>query len=220
MVPRNLTYLLAEEIESFFRVTKLPRDRALFSLMLFQGIKGGEIGMLRLSDWNDEDEFLFVRRGKNGVSGTCCLRSQSLRALRAWLRLRGRRPGPLFPGRQSRSGAGISRNQIDRLFREYCAAARIPREKAHLQVLRTSCGVHLAAAGHGSWIILERMGYRNIASTEAFRSFAAFPANYDSLKNWGRSIAKAALRRYTESDAIGTGKPSASAGNARTPPDG
>jgi integrase len=195
MVPRNLTYLLPEEIESLFHVIKSPRDRAVFSLMLYWGVRARELGMLRLSDWNARDRFLFVRRGKNGTY-TYSLRSRAARTLRAWIKIRGRAPGRLF-------GAGISRHHLDRLFREYCAAARIPPQKAHLQVLRTSCGVHLAAAGHGSWTILERMGYRSIVSTEAFRSFAAFPEEYDSLWNWGR------LRRYTaESDAIGTGKPS------------
>jgi hypothetical protein len=65
-----MTYLLLEEIESLFRVIKFPRDRAAFSLMLFQGIRASELGMLRLSDWNDDDEVLFVRRGEQGISNT------------------------------------------------------------------------------------------------------------------------------------------------------
>jgi integrase len=183
-----MTYLLLNEIDSLFRVIKSPRDRAAFTLMLFRGLRASELGMLKLSDWNDDDRFLFVRRGKNGISGTFRVMSREARAVRAWLLIRGNRPGPLFPTRRARaSGPGISRNHLDRLFREYCAFARIPPQKAHLQVLKNSCGVHLAAAGHGSLIIQERLGYRSIASTEAFRRFASFPEDYDSLRNWGRS---------------------------------
>jgi integrase len=190
-----MTYLLLEEIESLFRVIKSPRDRAAFSLMLYRGLRASELGMLRLSDWND-DGFLFVRRGKNGISGTYRLRSREARALRAWLRIRGKRPGPLFPTRQARAtGAGISRNHLDRLFREYCALADLDKSKAHLQVLKNSCGVHLAAAGHGSWIIRDHLGYRHVASTEPYRRFSSFPENYDSLRRWGSEFTTAKIRR-------------------------
>jgi integrase len=174
-----MTYLLHEEIESLFRSIKSPRDRAVFSLMLYWAVRPREIGRLRLSDWNDRDGFLYVHRGKNSIC-TYSLRSRAARTLRAWLKIRGRAPGKLF-------GAGVSRNQLDQLFREYCAVARIPVQKAQLRVLRTSCGVHLAGAGYGSWTIQERLGYRSIASTEIFRRFSSFPERYDNLRNWGRS---------------------------------
>ena len=69
--------------------------------------------MLQLSDFNEKEGLLHVRREKGSISQDYQILPVELTALRAWLKIRGRDPGPLFPSRQKRAGGlGIHRNQL------------------------------------------------------------------------------------------------------------
>src|SRR5262249_9882397 len=116
-------YLTPSEVDALFRVIKAPRDRAIFRLMYHRGLRASEPAKLQMNDWNDRDGMLYVRRGKNSMERDYRLTAVEVNALRAWLRIRGRGPGPLFASQKgARSGGlGIHRNQLDRLFRSYCA---------------------------------------------------------------------------------------------------
>ena len=166
-------YLTKAEVAALFRVIRAPRDRAIFRLVYHRGLRSSEPGLLQMSDWNERDGLLHVRRGKNSISRDHRLCTDEARALRAWLKLRGRDPGPLFPSRQHRANSlGIHRNQLDRLFRRYCRAAGIRPEKAHMHSLKHSCGTHLAENGNSAEEIQDWLGHRAASSTQIYMHFS------------------------------------------------
>src|SRR5262245_41430165 len=83
---------------------------------------------------------LHVKRLKGSLSGSFPLSPAEVRALRAWLKVRGDKPGPLFPSRHNRP---ISRQMLDVRMREYGAAACIPLWLRHFHTLKHSIGTHL-----------------------------------------------------------------------------
>ncbi len=141
-------YLTQTEIHKLFSVITSPRDRAIFRIVYHRGLRAHEAGLLQLSDWNERDGMLYVRRGKGSISRDYRITPAEATALRAWLKIRGRDPGPLFPSRQLREGGlGIHRSQLDRLYRGYCAKAGIRPEKAHLHAVKHSSGTGLSERG-------------------------------------------------------------------------
>jgi integrase len=61
-------YLTPAEINALFAAIKTPRERAVFRIVYHRGLRAHEPGLLQLSDWNERDGLLFIRRGKNSIS--------------------------------------------------------------------------------------------------------------------------------------------------------
>jgi site-specific recombinase XerD len=99
-------------------------------------------------------------KGSNG--GEYSLTHAEKVALGVWLRVRGDAPGPLFPSRQKR---GIGRKQLDSLMKSYCQLAHIDRSKAHMHVLKHSCGTHLSASDPDIVAIQDHLGHKQISNT-------------------------------------------------------
>lgn len=180
-------YLTQTEVHALFNVIDSVRDRAIFRIVYQRGLRSHEPGIMKLSDWNARDGLLHVRRGKNSISRDYRLTPIEATALRAWLKVRGDAPGPLFPSRQIRAGGlGIHRNQLDRLFRRYCAAAGIRPEKAHMHALKHSCGTHLAERGNSADTIQDWLGHRAISSTQVYMHFSQRRRDdaYERNKDW------------------------------------
>ncbi len=130
--------------------------------------------MLQMTDLNEKEGLLHVRREKGGVSQEYQILPVEAAALRAYLKIRGREPGLLFPSRQKRAGGlGIHRNQLDRLFRRYCALARVRSEKRHLHIWRHSSATHLRDRGNDAAVIQDWMGHRSMAAQARYVHFGA-----------------------------------------------
>lgn len=157
-----IQYLEEDEIERLFRAVKDPRDKAILRVAYHRGLRASEIGRLDLSDYRVKDDRLQVNRLKGSASGEYHLCGNEVRALKAWLKVRGTSPGPLFP---SRTGKGISRQMLDVLIRRYGAAAGLPREKCHMHALKHSCGTHLLNRGESIEDVQDHLGHRNIQNT-------------------------------------------------------
>ena len=166
-------YLNPDELERLFRAITDTRDRAIFRLAYHRGLRAREVGRIQLADWRPQAGRLFVRRLKGSVSAEHRLTEAEERALRSWMRVRGKAAGPLFPGYK---GRGVGRAQMHVLMREYCAAAGIPLEKAHFHSLKHSCAVELLARGEGVIDVQDHLGHTDIRSTMV----------YAKLRNAGR----------------------------------
>ena len=185
---KDSKYLEPEEIDALFGVIKKPRDRAIFRVAYHRGLRASEVGMLQLSDFNERIGKLFVHRLKGSDSASQKLLSVELTALRAWVKERGPRPGPLFPSQMGvRVGKlGIHRNRLDQLMKTYCALAGIPGAKAHMHALKHSCGTHLAEMGQSAHFIQDHLGHINSKSTDVYMNFTQRMRDegYDRIKNW------------------------------------
>jgi integrase len=166
----TVKYLSEEQLDAFFRVIEDARDVAMFRLIYHRGLRASEIGRLQLSDWNrDRDRLRFARlKGSNG--GEYHLTSREVRVLRAWLKVRGVEPGPLFP---SRNGEGISRRRVHFLMSHYGKKAGLPPDLCHPHALKHSCATHLLNRGESIEDVQDHLGHANIQSTMHYAKFSA-----------------------------------------------
>ena len=155
-------YLTAHELESFFGAITDKRDEAMFRLMYCKALRASEVGRLNLADWNDRDRVLFIHRLKGSRSAPFPMHDRELRALRAWLKVRGSAPGPIFPSRNRRP---ISRIRIFELMRRYCQLAGIDLRKAHPHAMKHSRGTHLLEETGKVHVVQDALGHKNIANT-------------------------------------------------------
>ena len=91
-------YLTEDERRALMAVIMVPRDRALFRLAMNHGLRASEPGLIEVEDWNRRTNRMYLRRLKGSISQDYLLTSEELRALRSWIRVRGKVPGPWFPG--------------------------------------------------------------------------------------------------------------------------
>jgi len=162
-------HLTKSELSKLFGVIKDPRDRAIFTVAYWRGLRASEVGRMRVDAFKRAEGRLQVARVKKSMTGVFLLSPIELRALRAWLRIRGDKPGPMFP---SRKGRGISRQMLDVLMRRYGAAADLPAHKRHFHVLKHSIATHLVERGVEVLQIKSWLGHRSINSTLQYTHLA------------------------------------------------
>jgi integrase/recombinase XerD len=183
-----IPYLTVPEQQRLFKAIESVRDRAMFRVLYHHGLRGGEIGKLQMSDYRagsrlDLDR-LYIHRLKGSISGECTMITAAALALRAWIRQRGYRPGPLFPSRQ---GTPITRRRLGQLMEKYCLAAGIPREKSHPHVLKHSCATHLVSDKKESIMDVQKhLGHADIKSTMIYADLTgeANEARAKRLRDW------------------------------------
>src|SRR5580704_6632461 len=95
-------YLTEEELKRFLKGIESTRDRAIFTVFYWRGLRAAEPGQLKLSDWDRKAQRLFVHRGKGSVSGQALLSPAQSRTLEAWIRVRGVDCSRHFLNNQSR----------------------------------------------------------------------------------------------------------------------
>ncbi len=158
----EIQYLTEQEVERLFSVIRDPRDLAMFRVAYHRGLRAREIGLLQLADFDPRSDRLTVRRLKGSRGGQYHLTKNEVKAIRAWLRIRGGAPGPLFP---SRVGKPISQQMLDVLMKRYGEAAGIPPEKRHVHVLKHSAATHLLNRGEPIEDVQDHLGHVNIQNT-------------------------------------------------------
>jgi type 1 fimbriae regulatory protein FimB len=179
----TIKYLNESEVSRLFSVIKSPRDTAIFRLAYHRGLRATEVGMIQMSDLRMRDERIRFERLKGSTGGEYHLCSSEIRALRAWLKVRGNEPGTLFP---SRLGKPISQQMLDVLMKRYCKAAGISRQLAHFHTLKHSCATSLMSRGESLDEVRDHLGHRSIKSTEVYAQFtsARRQARDKRLRDW------------------------------------
>ena len=168
----------AKLMDAIKGATHEVRDRCLVLLMYRHGLRVSEACGLKLSQVDLYDGVLHVQRLKGGLSTTHPLRSDEMKALRAWLAVRGRMaPGcdALFV---SNRRMPINRRTVWVALRGYGEKAGLLVE-AHPHMLRHACGYALADRGADTRLIQDYLGHRNIQHT--VRYTATNPARFEKL---------------------------------------
>lgn len=140
--------------------------------------------MLALRDYRPEAGRLYVHRLKRSRSGEYPLTLAEQAALRAWLRVRGTKPGPLFTSRQQ---GAICGRQLSRLLKQYCQKAGLAPELAHMHVLKHSCVTHVADLLDGDVLaVQDHVGHADVRSTMVYLKFRRREQVAGKLEGWGQ----------------------------------
>lgn len=164
-------YLTQIEVERLIAATKgsrnEARDRCLLLLMFRHGLRVSEACGLQLSQVDTESRVLHVARLKKGLSTTQPLRTEEVRAVKAWLVERKRMKPETDAFFVSERLSQLNRRTAWSAIRRYGELAGLPLE-AHPHMLRHACGYALADQGADTRLIQDYLGHRNIQHTVCY----------------------------------------------------
>jgi len=164
--------LSAGEIRALFAVCAADRspagarDAAVFALLYGAGLRRQEIVQLDVDDFDDESGAVKVRVGKGRKDRVAYSFNGSLRAMRAWLDVRGSEPGPLFVP-VLKGGDLVVRRMIPhavyKLVQKRAQQARVKAFSPH--DLRRSFVSELLDAGADIATVQRLAGHANVQTT-------------------------------------------------------
>lgn len=160
-----MNYLTEQEWKRFVKAIESPRDKAMFTIAYWRGLRASELGMIEMDDLDMAKRRIRIERLKNSYGGEYQLSPDEVSALKAWLRVRGREAGSLFT---SRNGGSVARGQVFNLFQKYAALAELPADKRHPHVLKHSIATHLLDRGLDIIDVKDWLGHRAIKNTTIY----------------------------------------------------
>jgi len=175
-------HLVAIEVDRLITATKgsrnSARDRCLLLLMYRHGLRVSEACGLKLSQVDTESRVLHVTRLKKGLSTTHPLRSDELKAIKAWLAIRAKMKLETDAFFVSERRTVLSRKTTWHAIRAYgeLAGLAVP---SHPHMLRHACGFSLADQGADTRLIQDYLGHKNIQHTVIYT--ATNPARFERL---------------------------------------
>ena len=176
---KHLTQL---EVERLIEATKdgrhEARDRCLLLLMFRHGLRVSEACGMSLSQVDVESRVLHVFRLKQGLSTTHPLRTDELKAIKSWLKVRAQMNPSNDAFFVSERLNPLNRRTAWDAIRRYGEKANLPLA-AHPHMLRHACGYELANQGADTRLIQDYLGHRNIQHTVQYT--AANPARFERL---------------------------------------
>ena len=173
-------YLTTREVNALIDATKGSRneirDKCLLLLTFRHGLRVSEACGLRLEHVNLKDRQIQVSRLKGSMDSTQPLQTDELRAIGAYLKVRGNsEEGFFFLSEQRRR---MDRRTVNLLMTKYSKVAKLGFI-AHPHMLRHGCGFALADQGADTRLIQDYLGHRNIQHT--VRYTASNPARFEKL---------------------------------------
>ena len=128
LAPRWLTRPEQAALMRAVRAKGRLRDEAMISLMLFAGLRVGELVALEREDVivRERSGKVVIRQGKGNKRREVPLNSSVRDILRRWLEANS--TGPLWP---SQKGGGLSKRQVQKLLDDYAYAARLENVSCH-----------------------------------------------------------------------------------------
>lgn len=180
--PEDLRHICVKLQRSHGRVA--VRDRALLVIGFAAGMRRSELAGLDLADVQFVRQGLLVtiRRGKTDQEGkgrsvgifrgsrasTCPVRS-----LVAWLKVRGKKPGPLFPGGPQLSGSRGSAPRlvgasINNIVRRAVKLVGLDPKLYGAHSLRSGFVTAAAEAGMPETLIMQRTGHRSVQTVARY----------------------------------------------------
>lgn len=168
--PETIKYLTTKEVEKLLSSVQDPRDKALFTMMYYLGLRCIEASNLTINHIRLEDSRVFIKAAKNGISGEHLLTKEIKKTIKNYLPEREKKltkmrldTNALFV---SKKGGKLSTRQIQRLFYTYCQKARIKdKTKYHPHTLRHSIAVHMADSGTPVEVVQIHLRHRKIDNT-------------------------------------------------------
>lgn len=162
--PDTPLYLSPQQVAQLLKAAKgSKRDFSMILLAYQHGLRASEVGAQRIEglDLTSKQPTWMVLRLKGSVGGKYPLSPEAVKALKAWLKVRGGAQGAIWV---SRAGGPISRQQLDTLIKEYGREAGF-KWPLRWHLLRHSCGQALIARGVPIRQVQDWLGHKAIGST-------------------------------------------------------
>lgn len=157
---RQIKYLTQKEVQRFFAQIEDNRDRALFVILYRYGLRASEATLLTPQSINWDDNRIYIRRVKSGISTERRLYADVKNALRSYLPGRSETGTALFTGREG----NLKPDTVGKLFKKYARQAKLDKTMS-VHSLRHSCAVHSLEAGLDIREVQDLLGHRNIQNT-------------------------------------------------------
>jgi|Deesub1362A_J573_1020465.scaffolds.fasta_scaffold01724_9 integrase/recombinase XerD len=144
-----------------------PRDHAIVVLLIYSGLRVGELCNLTLEDIDFSDRIIRVRSGKGDKDRIVPISHEAVDALKAYLKVR---PEPKDGGDYlfvSRKRTRITTQQVERIIRNYAKKAGI-RKKVTPHVLRHTLATTLLRNGADIRYIQQILGHSSVATTQIY----------------------------------------------------
>lgn len=166
---KTIKFLTSTEWRELYRTmendtgTNAIRNRAIFNLGKYCALRASEIGLLRIDDYNHENQTIHCRRLKNGNSNTLkIIDSSVLTSLTEYLSIRPSSALPLFLSQEMKP---ISRQSLDLIMKNYCKKTSIPEDKRHFHALRHTRAIEIIEATGNIYDAQFWLGHKNVQNT-------------------------------------------------------
>lgn len=150
------------------------RNKAIFYIAEYAGLRASEIGLIKLTDVNMEKKEIYFKRLKGSNNNTLrILDSTVYSSLLEYLQYRennGIKSIYLFV---SQKGNPISRKTLDTIMKNYCRSAHIPNDKAHMHTLKHTRAIDMAELGLDTKEVQYWIGHKSIKNTEVYLQFTS-----------------------------------------------
>ena len=172
-IKSGLKFLDKDELKRFFQAvdkSKDKRDQFLFRLVLFLGLRVGEVAILKLSDLNLDGYQISIKALKNGRNRTYDLDGKLFYKLERWLKIRPRfakKDNPfLFPSQQYHDQHATLQSIKDH-FKAHAREAGLNSDFS-IHSLRHSCGILMAKDYKSPIEIMMWLRHRSVSSTQCY----------------------------------------------------
>jgi len=159
---KTIKYLTQAEVKRLFKVIDSNRDKAMFMVAYYHGLRPSEVGLIQAEDVDLARCRIKITRLKNGISGEYPMQPHEVRAVRAWMKERIKQSPWLF---YAKGPMPMPRRSLHYLINVYGERADIPQDKRHFHVLRHSIATHMRDAGADIRFVQDWLGHQNIQST-------------------------------------------------------
>ena len=166
---KSIKYLTQDELKRLLGVIDSKRDKAIFHLAYYHGLRASEIGTLRTEDVDLDRGRIRVIRLKHSQGGEYPMHPTEIKVLKAWLKERKDGSDCLFP---SSRRLPISRRTLDYLMKTYGEKAGLPKDKRHFHVLKHTIATHMLDAGTDIRAVQDWIGHKNIQNTVVYAAIS------------------------------------------------
>ncbi|MCB9036362.1 MAG: tyrosine-type recombinase/integrase [Lewinellaceae bacterium] len=170
--PKQLGDLLnADELRLFLGAARSMRHRLVLELLFGLGLRAGEVGRLRISDFNREQGTVTIRTSKGGITRVLPYGGRLRDTLNQYYRQE--RPKDfLIPGRERSSSQGISLRGV-----QYITSTTLQRSRLHKKVcphtLRHCFAVHYLNNGGNLVRLQQLLGHAYLSTTLLYLRYAS-----------------------------------------------
>lgn len=144
------------------------RDKAILLALLDTGARAGELIGFDLADLDRLSGTLIIRESKTGKGRAVYLGHRARRTMRAWLKARGARPGPLF---QTTFNTRLCYQGLREVVRRRARMAGIDDPPLHS--FRRACGINLVRAGESVFAAQRILGHASLNTTKQYVKLVA-----------------------------------------------